>query len=342
MNWVDDDPCECCGSGEHYLEYCSVFYEKVQANKEREDYLSGLFDYRRADYEDFNGPSSHYPYTRPPLPPEQERECPCCGKVHIHEDCPVFWKDPMFWKEKIKSGYKPPSYKGYYQSNVNNNYEPKWDYDSYELEMPCFPSYQEEYDDYYYEYPQPAYEEPQVSTSSKLDAIMNAIIISNQEIKMELKKELEAKDKANEALAKKVSQLAEELAQLRRDQEVLASGTLVDDDVVEEVTELPEQETECLNRAEDITPQDGSEPKEAHIHIDPFPTLITPTNKVGDEGSGIRIRRVVLQDIGRFGKKRPRSCTVRMPNIIKRVWIRHAKYRAYVGNSVGKCALRPP
>ena len=52
MNWVDDDPCECCGSGEHYLEDCSVLYEKVQANKEREDYLSGLFEYRRADYED--------------------------------------------------------------------------------------------------------------------------------------------------------------------------------------------------------------------------------------------------------------------------------------------------
>ncbi|KAM0004619.1 hypothetical protein Hdeb2414_s0235g00843201 [Helianthus debilis subsp. tardiflorus] len=107
MNWVDDDPCECCGSGEHYLEDCSVFYEKVQANKEREDYLSGLFDYRRADHKDFNGPSSHYPYTRPPLPPEQESECPCCGKIHIHEDCPVFWKDPVFWKGKIKSGYKP-------------------------------------------------------------------------------------------------------------------------------------------------------------------------------------------------------------------------------------------
>ncbi|MFS7979981.1 hypothetical protein Hanom_Chr10g00934031 [Helianthus anomalus] len=111
MNWVDDDPCECCGSGEHYLEDCSVFYEKVQANKDREDYLSELYEYRRADYEDFNGPSSYYPYDNPP----------------------------------------PPHYQEYY----------------YEPELPHFSSYREVYDDYYNEYPQPAYEELQDSISSK-------------------------------------------------------------------------------------------------------------------------------------------------------------------------------
>ena len=327
MNWVDDDPCECCGSGEHYLEDCSVFYEKVQANKEREDYLSGLFEYRRADYEDFNGPSSYYPYTRPPLPPEQENECPCCGKVHIHEDCPVFWKDPVFWKGKIKSGYKPPPhYQEYY-------YEPK---------SPYFSSYrEEEYDDYYNEYPQPVYENPQDSMHSKLDALMDMMKENHQDIK-DMKKANEVRDKAHEALVVQVGQLAEELAQLKRDQEVWANGTIVDGDVVEEVIDLPEQENECLNRAEDITPRDESDPKDAHVHIHPYPILITPTNKVGDAGSGIRIRRVALQDLGQFVKKRPQSSLIRMPRKIKREWIRHANYRAYVGNSVGKCALRPP
>ncbi|KAL9998478.1 hypothetical protein Hdeb2414_s0542g00914301 [Helianthus debilis subsp. tardiflorus] len=157
-----------------------------------------------------------------------------------------------------------------------------------------------------------------------------------------MKKEFEVRDKAHEDLAKKVGHLTEELAQLRRDQEVLASGTVVDGDVVEEVIDLPEQETECLNRAENITPQDGSEPKEAHVHEYPSPILITPTYKVGDAGSGIRIRRVALQDIGQFVKKRPQSCTICMPRKRKREWIWHANYRAYVGNSVGKCALRPP
>ncbi|KAJ0907557.1 hypothetical protein HanRHA438_Chr07g0300441 [Helianthus annuus] len=139
-----------------------------------------------------------------------------------------------------------------------------------------------------------------------------------------------------------VGQLTEEVAQLRRDQEVLANGTMVDGDVVEEVMELPEQVIECLNRAEDIPPRDESDPKDAHVHIHPYPILITPTNKVGDAGSGIRIRRVVLQDIGHFIKKPPQSSLLRMPRKIKREWIRHANYRAYVGNSVGKCALRPP
>ncbi|KAJ0853797.1 hypothetical protein HanRHA438_Chr14g0655341 [Helianthus annuus] len=295
MNWVDDDPCECCGSGEHYLEDCSVFHAKVQANREREDYLSGLYDYRRADYEDFSGPSSYYPCDNP-----------------------------------------PPHYQEYY----------------HEPELPRFSSYREEYDDCYNEYSQPASEEPQDSISSKLDAIMNAMSAltnshqaltnSHQEFKAEIKKEFEVRDKAHEALVVQVGQLAEELAQIKREREVLANGTMVDGDVVEEVIELPEQENECLNQEEDITPRDGSEPKEAHVHIDPSPIRITPTNKVGDEGSGIRIRRVVLQDIGRFVKKRPRSCTLRMPNRRKREWIRHANYRAYVGNSVGKCALRPP
>ncbi|KAM0035425.1 hypothetical protein Hdeb2414_s0015g00446231 [Helianthus debilis subsp. tardiflorus] len=159
---------------------------------------------------------------------------------------------------------------------------------------------------------------------------------------MELKKEFEVRDKAHEALAKKVGQLAEELAQLRQDQEVLANGTMVDGDVVEEVIDLPEQEVECLNRAEDMTQRDDSDPKEAYVHIHPSPILITPTNKVGDAGSGIRIRRVVLQDIGQFVKKRPQRSLLRMSRKIKRGWIRHANYRAYVGNSVDKCSLRPP
>ncbi|KAJ0521075.1 hypothetical protein HanIR_Chr10g0466671 [Helianthus annuus] len=286
MNWVDDDPCECCGSGEHYLEDCSVFYEKVQANKEREDYLSGLFEYRRADYEDFNGTSSYYPYDNPPQ----------------------------------------PHYQDYY-------YEPK---------SPYFSSYREEgYDDYYNEYPQPVYENPQDSMHSKLDALMDMMKENRQDIK-DIKKANEVRDKAHEALVVQVGQLAEEIAQLKRDQKVWANGTIVDGDVVEEVIDLPEQENECLNRAEDIPPRDESDPKDAHVHIHPYPILITPTNKVGDTGSGIRIRRVALQDIDLFSKKRPQSYTICMPSKIKREWIRHAKYRAYVGNSVGKCALRPP
>ncbi|KAJ0750169.1 hypothetical protein HanLR1_Chr05g0178801 [Helianthus annuus] len=250
MNWVDDDPCECCGSGEHYLEDCSVFYEKVQAYKDREDYLSGLYRYGRADYEDFNGPSSYYPYDNPP----------------------------------------PPHYQEYY----------------YETELPHFSSYREEYDDYYNEYPQPASEEPQDSMHSKLNALINMVKGYHEDIK-DMKKANEVRDKAHEVLVMQVGQLAEEIAQIKRDQEVLANGAMVDGDVVEEVMELSEQVIECLNRAEDVTPQDGSESKEAQSHISPSPKLITLTNKVRDAGSGIRIRRVALQDVVQFVKKRPQS-----------------------------------
>ncbi|KAJ0920562.1 putative transcription factor interactor and regulator CCHC(Zn) family [Helianthus annuus] len=147
MNWVDDDPCECCGSGEHLIEDCSVFYEKVQAYKDREDYLSGLYEYRRADYEDFNGPSSHYPYARPP---------------------------------------PPPTYQDYYYPEIDYHYEQERGYNNYEPDLPHFPSYQEEYDDYYHDSPQPTYEEPQDSLHSKLDAIMDMMI--------EMKKKDELRD----------------------------------------------------------------------------------------------------------------------------------------------------
>ncbi|MFS7979982.1 hypothetical protein Hanom_Chr10g00934041 [Helianthus anomalus] len=80
---------------------------------------------------------------------------------------------------------------------------------------------------------------------------------------------------------------------------------MVDGDVVEEVMELPEQVIECLNLPEDVTPQDESDSKEAHVHIHPSSKLITPTNKVGDAGLCIRIRRVALRDIGHVVKKRP-------------------------------------
>ncbi|MFS8021063.1 hypothetical protein Hanom_Chr16g01423041 [Helianthus anomalus] len=120
MNWVDDDPRECCGSQEHLLQECSVFYEKVQAYKDREVSLIGWYGYGQTDYENLKGPSSRYPYVKPP----------------------------------------PPNYQEYYHSEMNYHYEKEWGYNNYEPELPHFSSYREEYDDYYHEYPQSAYEEP--------------------------------------------------------------------------------------------------------------------------------------------------------------------------------------
>ncbi|KAJ0853537.1 hypothetical protein HanRHA438_Chr14g0652341 [Helianthus annuus] len=201
-------------------------------------------------------------------------------------------KDPSSHYPYVKP---PPNYQEYYYSEMDYHYEQERSYTNYEPKLPHFSSYQEEYDDYYHDYPQPTYEEPQDSVTSKLDAIMDTMI--------EMKKKDELRDKSFEALVIQVAQLSEEVAQIRRDQEMLTNGTIVDGDVVEEVMDLPEQETECLNRTEDITPEDESEAKDARVHPYLLPMFITPTNKAGDEGPVIRVCKVVLQDIGQFVKK---------------------------------------
>ncbi|MFS7903639.1 hypothetical protein Hanom_Chr01g00026381 [Helianthus anomalus] len=94
MNWVDDDPCECCGSQEHLFKECYVLYEKVQAYKDWEDSLIGWYGYKRADYENLNGPSSHHQYIKP----------------------------------------RPPNYQEYYYSEMDYHYEQERSYNNYEPE----------------------------------------------------------------------------------------------------------------------------------------------------------------------------------------------------------------
>ncbi|XP_022031052.1 uncharacterized protein LOC110931992 [Helianthus annuus] len=75
------------------------------------------------------------------------------------------------------------------------------------------------------------------SINSKLDAIMNtmstltnshqALMNSNQEIKTEMRKEFEVRDKSQKALEKQVGQLAEEMAQVRGSSGKLPSDTTV-------------------------------------------------------------------------------------------------------------------
>ena len=68
MNWVDDNPCEGCGSQEHLLQDCLVFHERVQEYKERQGYLIGRQGYMREDHKDFEDTSSYYPRFEPPPP----------------------------------------------------------------------------------------------------------------------------------------------------------------------------------------------------------------------------------------------------------------------------------
>ena len=56
---------------------------------------------------------------------------------------------------------------------------------------------------------------------------MNAITTSNQEIKAEVRKEFEVRDKSHKALEKQVGQLAEEMSQMRGSGGRLPSDTTV-------------------------------------------------------------------------------------------------------------------
>ena len=76
---------------------------------------------------------------------------------------------------------------------------------------------------------------------------------------------------------------------------------------------LPDQENEDLQLQEDIAP-----PKE----------MVPLERKVG------------FHDLGQFILERIHN--IYMPILVKHLLTRHVNYRAFIGNSVGKFALRPP
>jgi len=128
-------------------------------------------------------------------------------------------------------------------------------------------------------------------------------------------------------------------------EEPLVEHIFVENEVKEEVTSLLGHEIGCSNLNEDLTLLKEQDTEVIKVISDPPSVLIVTTNKVGDKGSRTNIRKVGLQDIGHVIMKRLRcnnNYSTNMPVIRKHIWTRHVNYRVYVGNSVGKCALRPP
>ncbi|KAJ0516221.1 hypothetical protein HanOQP8_Chr11g0391681 [Helianthus annuus] len=228
------------------------------------------------------------------------QSCPCCRKIHTDEDCLVFWTDPVFWKEKLMSGYKSPSYEGHYQSNVNHKYEQNFDYDDYESDVVPFSRYQEDYNGRYYDYFESTYNDfnmrnqwcdhgnyqgssdPQYASqndcqgkhqNSKLDEIMD--------IMMEVAQESRSR---TEAMVQRSNRIDEQIATLKavkdnttfipafveETQEILV---LVDEDE-EEVESLPELEVICLNLHEDLAPTEELETHVVQVYPEPLHTLI--------------------------------------------------------------------
>ena len=124
-------------------------------------------------------------------------------------------------------------------------------------------------------------------------------------------------------LTEKVAQIRREEEEAAKHEEMLALSEQIDvanGCVIEAVDEavicLPAQINEQINLEEDIAP-----PKEM--------VSVVPVE-----------RKVGLHDLGQIILKRLHKDY--MPMLIKHLWRRHVNYRAFIGNSVGKCALRPP
>ncbi|XP_076908969.1 uncharacterized protein LOC143566068 [Bidens hawaiensis] len=150
--------------------------------------------------------------------------------------------------------------------------------DSEGSDTPSFVSYQEEDDYYYHEHPQPIYEEvpqhynhggtyqrnyqqDQEDSSGNKEVSWKDVMDFLKEMKRDqeahnkaLNRRLELQETFNDAQDKLVSQLFEEGAQIEREQEKLASGAMVDEEVIEEALDLSENEFEDLVLENNTTP----------------------------------------------------------------------------------------
>ncbi|XP_076935195.1 uncharacterized protein LOC143601770 [Bidens hawaiensis] len=221
--------------------------------------------------------------------------------------------------------------------------EPDWDEDDYEYSHEEDDYEEDDYEYSYeeddYEYSQSVDEDQQNILHSKLDAIMNTLMEHKRQM-MEEEKEYEL---THERILASLNPNIEDKTEIKRDQEELASGTVSDGDEENEVVDLPKQESESVIQVEDTIPSEYEEPKVANVNPMPSPVLTIPNNKCGDEGLVKNKKKVSLQDIGQIIKKRPHNNhSSSMPITVKRLWTWHVSYRAHIGNSVGRCALRPP
>ncbi|KAJ0457193.1 hypothetical protein HanIR_Chr15g0770981 [Helianthus annuus] len=89
---------------------------------------------------------------------------------------------------------------------------------------------------------------------------------------------------------------------------------------------------------------EAEQSEEMNMCTEPLPISIIQINKCGEEGSRKKMRRVKQQDIRVYLVKwisETRRCSLNMPIILTNLWRWHVNFRAFVGNVLGKCALRP-
>ncbi|XP_076932402.1 uncharacterized protein LOC143597919 [Bidens hawaiensis] len=199
-----------------------------------------------------------------------------------------------------------------------------------------------------------------------------------------LNQKLELQETFNDAQDKPVSQLLEKVAQIEREQEKLASGAMVDEEVIEEALDLSENEfedlvlennttpiplvneepmnasvvvddedikgessdllgheVECLDPIEDILTLNEPMTEVTQVNLSRSPILVTHINEDLGDGASSKKRKMSLEDLEKNMLKWPCIQFTHMSTTEKKVWAQNFNYRAYTGNSVGKCSVRP-
>ena len=240
--------------------------------------------------------------------------CYCEGPYH-YRDCPIVsqeWQERHHWRGNMMTYYEEQEESSYYPHSehfTSPKYNEEYFSDSYYRcdQEPYYHEYVYDEDDYEYSQQVEAEQRQRDLWNSKLDNIMNLMVESKLDSLMNMmkdqKRENELRNKRHEALAKQISQIAEEIAEIKRNREILASGIVTDGDKENKVVDLPELESEGVIHVADTTSLEYEVIKDAQVYPNSSPKSIISTNKFGDESSGAHTKRVKLKDIGQTIKK---------------------------------------
>ncbi|KAJ0494756.1 hypothetical protein HanIR_Chr12g0601071 [Helianthus annuus] len=260
---------------------------------------------------------------REPLHPcigcHEARRCFCCGRCHTSYDedvCAVYLENPEYWNKKMMDAYISKPYQGYRQYHPDDYSKPEGVY-AYETE-----------------------EEKKLAmleaSLSKLEQYLLAPNLSDED-------RISCLVSKCQKLKMKI-EIEERLSPLPVD---IRDYSHMEEEVVEDNTTPmnPLSDEESLVDQMVCEDDEAEQSDEMNVCTEPLPISIIPINKCGEEGSRMKMKRVKLQDIGVYLVKwisDTRMCFLNMPIILTNLCRWHVNFRAFVGNVLGKCALRPP
>ena len=244
--------------------------------------------------------------------------CFCCGRDHTYDYdvCTAYLENPKFWNKKMMDAHFLRPYQGYRQYHPDEYSEPEGVY-----------TYQTE-------------EEKELAmlevTLSKLEQYLSAPNLSDedrigclvskcQNLKMKIK------------IEQRLSPLSDDI----RDYSHMKEEVVEDNTTPMNPSSDEESQVDQMVCVDDEAEQSD----EMNVCTEPLPIVIFHINKCGEEGLSKKMKRAKLQDIRVYLMKwisETRMCCLNMPIIPTSLWRWHVNFRAFIGNTLGKCALRPP